>query len=94
MDNNQLACSVFPINHRYPFEGPRKRKKAVQILAEGVEEILGPWFGHSWESPDKEFVNKRQKGGNMSNEEPSSLLTPAASPESKPVEGGEGVAGR
>ncbi|CAI6339984.1 unnamed protein product [Periconia digitata] len=36
------------------------RRKAVCLLAEGVQEILGsPWFGYSWASPEPGFVNKR-----------------------------------
>ena len=69
------------------WEWSRNRKKAVQILAEGVEEVLGEWFDHSWESPEKGFVNQLKRG----EKEPSSLLTPAASPESEPVEGGLGA---
>lgn len=69
------------------WEWSRNRKKAVEILAEGVEEVLGEWFDYSWESPEKGFVNQLKKGV----EEPSSLLTPAASPESELVGGGKEV---
>ncbi|KAF9739908.1 hypothetical protein PMIN06_011792 [Paraphaeosphaeria minitans] len=74
------------------WEWSRSRGSAVRILAEGVEEILGEWFGYSWDSPDEGFVNKHNpaKGADVVDREPS-LLTPAASPESKPVDGGEGV---
>lgn len=73
------------------WEWSRNRKKAVQILAEGVEEILGPWFGYSWDSPGKDYVNQRKKDDKVVHHEPSSLLTPAASPESKPLEAGDKV---
>ena len=73
------------------WEWSRNRKKAVQILAEGVEEILGSWFNYSWESPDKGFVNKKTKDKRVLDREPASMLTPAASPESKPIAGGENV---
>lgn len=71
------------------WEWSRNRKRAVQILAEGVEEVLGPWFGYSWDSPEKGFVNMRGKKGKdtVSEEQPSSLLTPAASPGSEAVDG-------
>lgn len=39
------------------------RKRAVQILAEGVQEVLDDWVGYEWESPPKGFVNKGPTDG-------------------------------
>ncbi|KAI9669379.1 MAG: hypothetical protein M1831_000415 [Alyxoria varia] len=36
------------------------RQKAVQLLAEGVQESLGDWLDHTWPSPPPEFVNKQK----------------------------------
>ncbi|KAF2144895.1 uncharacterized protein K452DRAFT_265338 [Aplosporella prunicola CBS 121167] len=69
------------------------RKRAVQILAEGVQECLGEWFDYAWDSPGKGFVN--QRGAKKASEKDKTLkgkeaeaeapwLTPAASPELKP----------
>jgi hypothetical protein len=78
------------------WEWSRNRKAAVRMLAEGVQEILGPWFGYAWASPDEGFVNQRSKelsldmvalGKEETDDAP--WLTPAASPEAMPLEGGE-----
>ena len=63
------------------------RKRAVQILAEGVQEVLGDGFGYAWASPDPGFVNKRKKGAKKAthSDAPAPWLTPAASPEAEPV---------
>ncbi|KAK5239310.1 hypothetical protein LTR16_012072, partial [Cryomyces antarcticus] len=57
------------------------RQKAVQILAEGIQEILGDWVDYAWPSPDAGFVNKRGKKA----EEEAPWPTPAASPEGEEV---------
>lgn len=65
------------------WEWSRNRRKAVQILAEGVQEVLGEWFGFAWDSPGTGFVNMRKKGGvveEKKGEAEGPLLTPAASP--------------
>lgn len=71
------------------WEWSRNRRKAVQMLAEEVQEILGQWFGYAWASPDPGFVNarKREAKGNMEHVGAPSWLTPAASPLQEPVHG-------
>jgi hypothetical protein len=69
------------------WEWSMNRKRAVQILAEGVQEVLGDGFGYAWSSPDPGFVNKRKtdtiKG--VQSDAPAPWLTPAASPEAVAV---------
>ncbi|KAI4661495.1 uncharacterized protein J4E88_010943 [Alternaria novae-zelandiae] len=69
------------------WEWSRNRRKAVQILAEGVQEVLGDGFGYEWASPDPGFVNKRVKDAKKAaqSDAPAAWLTPAASPEAVPV---------
>ncbi|KAF2280234.1 L-galactose dehydrogenase-like protein (L-GalDH) [Westerdykella ornata] len=43
-------------------EWSRNRREAVEMLAEGVQEVLGEWFNYAWDSPPKGFVNQRKKG--------------------------------
>ncbi|KAH7139519.1 Aldo/keto reductase family-domain-containing protein [Dendryphion nanum] len=79
------------------WEWSRNRRVAVRILAEGVQECLGEWWGFAWDSPgegwdygrkEKEVeVGGKEVGKGNEIEEP--WLTPAASPEAKPVRGGE-----
>ncbi|KAF2244353.1 Aldo/keto reductase [Trematosphaeria pertusa] len=72
------------------WEWSRNRRKAVQILAEGVQEVLGPWFGYAWPSPGEGFVNRRKKDVRVVVEDGEApWLTPAASPEAGPVDGEE-----
>ncbi|KAL1614516.1 hypothetical protein SLS54_009689 [Diplodia seriata] len=80
------------------------RKRAVQILAEGVQECLGDWVDFAWASPDEGFVNQRAKrkqvevGGEGKQktlmgkeaEAEAPWLTPAASPEPEARAGAEG----
>lgn len=68
------------------WEWSRNRRKAVQILAEGVQEILGQWFGFAWPSPAPGFVNQRKQDPKVVDGEGGPWLTPAASPESRPLE--------
>jgi hypothetical protein len=63
------------------WEWSRNRRSAVHIMAEGVQEVLGEWFGYAWASPDPGYVNKREKKGAQVEESKAHLLTPAASPE-------------
>ena len=69
------------------WEWSRNRRKAVQILAEGVQEVLGDGFGYEWSSPEPGFVNKRVKNAKKAaqSDAPAAWLTPAASPEAVPV---------
>jgi hypothetical protein len=56
-----------------------------------VQEVLGPWFGYAWDSPEKGFVNTRKrgaaeegKGGEAKEGDVDApWLTPAASPTAK-----------
>ena len=70
------------------WEWSRNRRKAVQILADGVQEILGEWFGYAWPSPGLDYVQSKPFLRTEKAEE-TSWLTPAASPEAKPVLGGD-----
>lgn len=72
------------------WEWSTNRRKAVQILAEGVQEVLGPAFGYTWASPNPGYVNKRVKMGLQDDNASApktkeSCLTPAASPAALPV---------
>lgn len=71
------------------WEWSRNRRKAVQILAEGVQEVLGDSFGYTWPSPDPGWVNKRSKKGLGTDKEGKEarapLLTPVASPATAPT---------
>ncbi|KAF2687537.1 L-galactose dehydrogenase (L-GalDH) [Lentithecium fluviatile CBS 122367] len=71
------------------WEWSRNRQKAVQMLAEGVQEILGQWFEYAWASPEPGFVNKRKRDVSVAvgDEDEQPWLTPAASPTQSPVEG-------
>lgn len=40
------------------YEWSSNRKRAVQILKEGVQEVLGDWVDYTWASPPPEFVNQ------------------------------------
>ncbi|KAF2814046.1 Aldo/keto reductase [Mytilinidion resinicola] len=64
------------------YEWAQNRKRAVQILSEGVQEVLGEWVGYTWESPPEEKGSKGEKekeGGQGRVEAP--WPTPDASPE-------------
>lgn len=68
------------------WEWSRNRRKAVQILAEGVQEVLGVAFGYAWSSPTPGFVNKRASNSAVAQEKEASWLTPVGSPTTVPVE--------
>lgn len=72
------------------WEWSRNRRQAVQILAEGVQEILREGFDFAWASPDPGYVNQRKKQ-KVVQESDAPWLTPAASPEAKPAKGGADV---
>lgn len=59
------------------------RRRAVEILADGIQEHLDEYVDFVWDSPDKGFVNKRSKvnspGQLKADQDP--WLTPAASPQ-------------
>jgi len=58
------------------------RQKAVQILADGIQEHLDEYLDFTWDSPSKDFVNKRAKQSQLKPEEVvDPWLTPAASPQ-------------
>lgn len=67
------------------WEWSRNRRKAVQILAEGVQEVLGEWFGYAWDSPEPGYVNLRKKAVQHANDD-TSRMTPAASPPTRALE--------
>jgi hypothetical protein len=72
------------------WEWSRNRRQAVQILAEGIQEILQDGFDFAWASPDPGFVNTR-KEKKVAETSDAPWLTPAASPEAKPFKGGAEV---
>jgi D-arabinose 1-dehydrogenase len=74
------------------WEWSRNRRKAVQILADGVREELGIWSDFAWASPGEGFVNKRQKGKSVVEDSNAPWLTPAGSPEAVPIKGGPDMA--
>ena len=53
------------------------RQKAVQILTEGIQEMLDEWLDYTWLSPPPDFIN----AGKKQQEDPVPWFTPAASPE-------------
>ncbi|KAF1942753.1 L-galactose dehydrogenase-like protein (L-GalDH) [Clathrospora elynae] len=67
------------------WEWSRNRRKAVQILAEGVQEVLDDGFGYAWASPDPGYVNTKKKDKKVPQESDAQWLTPAASPQAVPV---------
>jgi D-arabinose 1-dehydrogenase len=69
------------------WEWSRNRRKAVQILADGVREELGVWFDFAWASPDKGFVNERKTDVRIPDDGAAPWLTPAQSPEAVPSKG-------
>lgn len=75
------------------WEWSRNRRKAVQILADGVHEALGIWFDYAWSSPDPGFVNQRKMDTKVIAENDAPWLTPAGSPEALPVKGGAELEG-
>lgn len=75
------------------WEWSRNRRKAVQILADGVREVMGVWFDFAWSSPGEGFVNKRKKETSLHEESETIWLTPAASPEAVPAKGEADIAG-
>jgi len=57
------------------------RQKAVQILADGIQEHLDEFLDYTWESPPAGFVNKRAKQTRQLAPEDAPWMTPAASPQ-------------
>lgn len=57
------------------------RQKAVQILADGIQEHLDAYLDYVWESPPKGFINKRAKQPDQQRPEEAPWMTPAASPQ-------------
>ncbi|KAK0265678.1 hypothetical protein LTS09_000914 [Friedmanniomyces endolithicus] len=57
------------------------RQKAVQMMADGIHEHLDAYMDYVWDSPPKDFVNKRAKQTQKQLEPADDAwLTPAASP--------------
>ncbi|KAK0897124.1 hypothetical protein LTR02_010829, partial [Friedmanniomyces endolithicus] len=57
------------------------RQKAVQMMADGIHEHLDAYMDYVWDSPPKDFVNKRAKSAQKQLEPADDAwLTPAASP--------------
>ena len=56
------------------------RQKAVQILADGIQEHLDEYLDFVWDSPPQGFVNQRSKQPPSTAAEPP-WMTPAASPQ-------------
>ena len=56
------------------------RKKAVQILADGIREHLDEYLDYTWDSPPKGFVNKLVKDDSQADTDEAALISPAATP--------------
>jgi hypothetical protein len=69
------------------WEWSRNRRKAVQILADGVREELGVWSDFAWSSPGEGYVNQRKKDARILDDSAAPWLTPAGSPEAVPSKG-------
>jgi D-arabinose 1-dehydrogenase len=63
------------------WEWSQNRKRAIQILADGVKEELGDWFDFAWDSPGEGFVNQHKTDDRVIDERDAPWLTPAASPD-------------
>jgi D-arabinose 1-dehydrogenase len=63
-------------------EWSANRKHGVQIMADGIQEHLAEYLDFAWDSPGKDYVNKRaaEKSSMQSQAEDASWLTPAQSP--------------
>ena len=63
--------------------------KAVQLLSDGIREHLDEYIDYTWESPGKDFVNKRSKPVQEQLEPPKAeeapWMTPAASPQPEEI---------
>ena len=57
------------------------RQRAVQILADGIQEHLDEYIDYTWDSPSPGFVNKLAKQSNPAKAEDAPWMTPAASPQ-------------
>lgn len=55
------------------------RKRAVQLLAEGIQEGLGDWLDHTWPSPSPGYVRNSSKASTTSQDDVP-WPTPEASP--------------
>jgi D-arabinose 1-dehydrogenase len=78
MENGQATASQAG-RWKKAHEWSVNRKRAVLLLAEGVQEdCLAGWIDYAWDSPDADYVNKKNKKQTL---EPPPWLTPAASPE-------------
>jgi D-arabinose 1-dehydrogenase len=79
MENGQETASQAG-RWKRAHEWSLNRKKAVLLLAEGVQEdCLAGWIDYAWDSPDAEYINKKLKKQTL--EAPAAYLTPEASPE-------------
>lgn len=57
------------------------RRKAIEILADGIQEHLDEYLDYVWDSPDKGYVNKRAKQKQLTPSQEQPWMTPAASPQ-------------
>lgn len=79
MENGQETASQAG-RWKRAHEWSLNRKKAVLLLAEGVQEdCLAGWVDHAWESPGADFVANKLNQQTL--EPPASSLTPESSPE-------------
>ncbi|KAB8339320.1 hypothetical protein FH972_022253 [Carpinus fangiana] len=76
LENGQATANAAG-RWRKDHEWSLNRQKAVQLLAEGIQESLGDWLDHTWPSPPVGYVNQRKP---LSPEE-APWPTPAASPD-------------
>jgi D-arabinose 1-dehydrogenase len=81
MENGQKVASQAG-RWKKAHEWSINRRRAVQLLAEGVQDCLGEWVDYAWDSPSPDFVRTSQKGKLEAPPWP----TPEASPEPRESE--------
>lgn len=62
---------------RRAHEWSLNRQRAVQIMADGIQEILGEYVNFTWDSPPRNFVNRLVKDKQHNK---NALITPATTP--------------
>jgi hypothetical protein len=77
MENGQAVASQAG-RWKKAHEWSLNRRRAVQLLAEGVQDCLGKWIDYAWDSPSQGFINQ---GGKKKELEVPPWPTPDASPE-------------
>jgi D-arabinose 1-dehydrogenase len=84
MENGQKVASQAG-RWKKAHEWSINRRKAVQLLAEGVQDCLGEWVDYAWDSPSPDYTRTSQTGKLEAPPWP----TPEASPEPRESESHE-----